>query len=105
MPVILYYSTTQEAATSILAGGFRDHWHLFGEGVFVSKVPFTMMEGAKGNEIIEITLDITEEELEYYAIVEDETLDEMGEWVVNSDCVIREWIMPATIINTRGQLR
>ena len=58
---ILFHSTTEDAAASILGGGFEDatgnyltnqEWN----GVWLSDVPFDVNEGAKGNVSIALPL-------------------------------------------------
>jgi len=89
----LYHRTTQEAADSIIKHGFRDGTGTYMTntvltGVWLSKVPLDSNEGAEGDVLLEVTIDITEAELTYYEVVEE------GK-------PYREWLIPADWLNSK----
>jgi hypothetical protein len=63
-------------------------------GVWLSNVPLDCNDGAKGNALLEVTLDLSEADLAEYEWVEEG--DGMGH---------REWLVPASLINPRMGLR
>ncbi len=95
----LYHRTTQERAEKILSGGFRDGRGRYGvlgavseySGVWVSDVPLDVNEGAEGDVLFRIHLDLPEDDLAYY------------EWVEDGKCY-REWLVPADVLNGHGRL-
>jgi hypothetical protein len=92
--VILFHRTTENAARSILADGFRNARGSYGmegivlEGVFVSDRPVDCNEGAKGDVLLRIELAQSESE-----IVDCEIVEDGKPW--------REWILPAELLNAR----
>ena len=87
-----------EAAKAIVAGGFRDATgsYMFLEteltGVFLSDVPLDCNEGARGDALLEVHVDVP--------------LDAMAEWEIveegeGAGCY-REWCVPAAWIATHG---
>lgn len=89
----LYHRTTSEAADQILAEGFRDNTDNYGveghsfTGVWVSDVPLDRNEGAWGDVLLQITLDVSESELADYEWVE--------EWPeIEGGKRYREWLVP-----------
>ena len=74
-PVRLYHRTN--AATAILADGFRDHEsHNFPPGVWLSASPLDVNEGAKGEQLLEVSLYMTAAEMFYeYEVTPSRKLD------------------------------
>jgi len=92
--MILYHRTTLHAAEAILKGGFRDATDYYmtereWSGVWLSNRPLDANEGAKGNVLLRVTIQVTEEELTYY------------EWVEEGK-MHREWLLPAKMLNSKG---
>jgi hypothetical protein len=93
--VIFYHRTN--AAEAILREGFRDRNGLVGahcagiEGVFLSNFVLDGNEGAKGNQLLEVTLP-DKRSIARYELIED------GK-------TYREWCVPARIINQHGTVR
>jgi hypothetical protein len=92
---IFYHRTA--AAEAILREGFRDaegSYMLVGmtlRGVFVSNVPLDCNEGAKGDQLLEVSLTASCDISDYEQIEEGK-----GH---------REWCVPAEIINRYGTVR
>ena len=93
MSLVLYHRTGGEAATSILADGFKDGTgtylaapHEF-SGVWLSNVPLDVNEGAWGDVLLKVTLELSEADLALY------------EWVEEGK-PYREWLVPAALINS-----
>jgi hypothetical protein len=90
--MIVYHTTTAEAADRIIQSGFRDSTgtymtdHLW-TGVWVSDRPLGTNEGAKGNFLLQIDLRVSEEDIAQY------------EWV-QEDSTYREWLIPAGLLNS-----
>jgi hypothetical protein len=89
-----YHRTTQEAARIILARGFKDGHGDYGFdvpllGLFLSAEPVGAQEGARGDALLEVTLELTDAEVEFHEIIEE------GK-------PFREWIFPADLINGQG---
>lgn len=88
---------TTEAAGAILAGGFRDAEGSYGlfettlRGVFLSRTPADVNEGAKGDEVLEVVIP-DNIDLADYAILE----ENRPAW---------EWCVPADLINRYGRVR
>jgi hypothetical protein len=91
--LILFHRTTQENARAILTTGFKDGvgnyltcqlW----TGVWFSDVPLDVNEGAKGDALLEIALDLAETDISEY------------EWVEEGK-PYREWLIPAGLLNSR----
>jgi hypothetical protein len=90
---MIYYHRTARAE-AILRDGFRDHEGSYGfdtilRGVFISDVPLDENEGAKGEELLEVTLDcdISEYQLTY------------------EGANYREWCVPAELLNRKATVR
>ena len=94
---IIFYHRT-DAAESILRDGFRDNNGLVGaqyagiEGVFLSNRPLDCNEGAKGDQLLEVTLP-SACDLSDYEIIDEENTS------------YREWCVPAEVINQHGKVR
>ena len=90
------YHTTDQAE-AILRDGFRDgtgSFMLAGltlTGVFVSRWPVDVNEGAKGEQVLEVTLP-DDLDLEPWEIAEE-------------DRPVWEWCVPADLLNERGTFR
>jgi hypothetical protein len=91
--IILYHRTNEAAAAAILRQGFIDHEGRYMvatsepfRGVWLSNIPLDANEGAKGDVLLEVLLNVTEKSIAKY------------EWVQES-WTYREWLMPAAIIN------
>jgi hypothetical protein len=93
--VTVFHRTTQEAATLILHGGFRDvtgryltnqEW----SGVWVADRPLDNSEGASGEIVLQI--EIPEKALRRY------------EWIEEAK-PYREWLVPASILNNAGTIK
>ena len=93
----LYHVTTRRAAKSILSHGFRDGSGSYMlesftlTGVFVSEQPLDSNEGAHGDTVLEIELDVDEHTLD-----DDELIEEGKPY--------REWCVPAARLNL-GRIR
>jgi|GEM_PF-4229669 len=95
-PVVFYHRTTLESAECVLAKVFRDgeghyltrHRH---KGVWLSDVPLAVNEGARGDILFKVSLDMNASELDCY------------EWVEEGKSY-REWLVPARVINPRMRL-
>jgi hypothetical protein len=97
--MIFYHRTNH--AEAILQNGFHDSEGSYGlegmtlRGVFLSNVPVGCNEGAKGDQLLEVTLPETCCDLGYYELVQiDEPITHY-----------REWCLPAAIINQHGKIR
>ncbi|QEH32103.1 hypothetical protein OJF2_05720 [Aquisphaera giovannonii] len=95
MPYSFFHRTP--AAEEILAGGFRDRrdsYMIVGleiEGVWISDRPLGPNEGTKGSHLLLVELDLPDEELAQYEIVE-------------ANKPYREWCVPSAIANA-GRVR
>lgn len=93
--ILLYHRTNQ--AEAILRDGFRDaegSYMLVGftlRGVFFSNKPLDCNDGAKGRQLLEITISDSID-LSYYELIEE-------------DKPYREWCIPAELINRNATLR
>lgn len=100
----LYHSTSDEAASAILAGGFRDATgsYMFAgmelTGVFLAPTPSNVNDGARGNTLLVVEINLSEGEAAAYAIQSQDP--ETGEWDEPT-----EYIMPAEVINRRASVR
>jgi hypothetical protein len=95
--MILFHSTTEDAAASILREGFEDAtgtymMSLWLTGVWVSDVPLDVNEGAKGNVLLRITLALPDAALSDFEVVEE------GKGY-------REWVIPAALLNEHGRVK
>ena len=92
--MIFYHRTP--AAQAIVSGGFRDATGSYGFGIMLTGVwladqPLDSNEGAKGEELLEVSVP-DEVDLSGFEFIE----DEKG---------YREWCVPAALINARGTIR
>ena len=97
MAVTLYHRTDRAAAEAIPWEGFRDNSDFYmtrqlQTGVWLSNVPLDENEGAHGDFLLRVSLDIGESELAKY------------EWVEKGK-VYREFLMPAELVNARGEVQ
>lgn len=95
--VILYHRTTRERAEAIKKGGFKDAIGTYFtdqefSGVWASNVPLDGNEGAFGDVLFQITLDLPETVIADY------------EWVEEGKGY-REWLIPAALLNPHASLR
>jgi hypothetical protein len=93
----LFHRTTDPAAASILTHGFKDARGTYmtatlHRGVWLSNVPVTVNEGAKGDALLEVMLDLPEAALATY------------EWI-GEEKLYREWLVPARLVNAHAQVR
>jgi hypothetical protein len=91
-PVRLYHRTSTAAAKAILAKGFRDSEGTHGttevtHGVWLSDVPLSINEGAKGDTLLCVTLTCDGERIEEF------------EWVEVGK-PYREWQIPAATLKS-----
>jgi hypothetical protein len=95
--MILYHRTTAANAEQILRDGFRDgvgsyltdrNW----SGVWLSDVPLDINEGAEGDTLLRVKLQMAEQAIADYELVEE------GK-------PYREWLIPARLINERALTR
>ena len=89
----LYHATTAETAKAILCEQFKNGTGSYltdsnHTGVWVSDCPLGTNEGAKGNVVLEVTLDVQESELAEY------------EWIEEGK-PYREWLIPEDMLNSR----
>jgi len=93
----LYHRTVDQAAAAILDQGFRDatggymttHDHA---GVWLSDMPLDANEGAVGDVLLEVILDVGDDVLGRY------------EWVEEGKRY-REFLVPAVVVNRHGTVR
>ena len=88
-----YHRTSAENARAIEESGFQNSiGYLFGNrawtGVWLTSMPLDRREGAEGDTLLKVKLDVPERELERW------------EWTGEKRC-FREWLIPAAIINRR----
>lgn len=94
----LFHGTTIENANRILSEGFKDGEGNYGTsewwtGVWLSNYPLDVNDTDRDLEaMLEVALDVDEADLDEY------------EWV-QEGCAYREWLVPASVINTRGTVR
>jgi hypothetical protein len=95
--VILYHRTTRKNADAILKCGFKDgsgtyltdrRW----SGVWLSNIPLDCNEGAVGEILLEIRLDLPESAIADY------------EWIEEGKSY-REWLIPAALLNSHVSLK
>ena len=95
--MIFYHRTNQ--AEAILQSGFLDFEGSSGlegmtlQGVFLSDIPVDCNEGAKGDQLLEVTLPEDCCDFGYY------------EWVSDQPRRYREWHIPAEILNQHSKIR
>jgi len=95
--VILYHRTHYKAARAILANGFKDgvgtyltrHTH---RGVWLSNTPLDINEGASGDTVLEVRLNIRRAEINAY------------EWKEEGKGY-REFLVPARVVNAHMAVR
>jgi hypothetical protein len=97
--MILFHRTTNGNAAEILRAGFRDsqghyltselHLHL---GVWCSDVPLDENEGACGDTLLRISLDLAEDEISTY------------EWI-EEGIGYRSWLLPAGLANAHTSVQ
>ena len=92
MSVVLYHRTTRERAETIVQDGFRDAVGTYltettHAGVWLSDVPLDVNEGAKGDALLRVVLDLTDRELSVYEWIEEGK--PYGEWLIPAG-VVRE---------------
>jgi hypothetical protein len=61
-------------------------------GVWLSDKPLDANEGARGDVLLKVKLDLTEEQLDDY------------EWIEEGKAY-REWLIPAALVNAKGTVR
>jgi hypothetical protein len=91
----LYHATTLDDAQSIMANGFRDgqdgpanHTHA---GVWLTMPPVDVTEGARGDAVLSVDLDVSPEEIGAYEIVKEGRR-------------YREFLMPAETVNAHARI-
>lgn len=93
----LYHSTTLESAQQILVSGFRDGSDDYGcvghvlTGVFLADSPVDVNEGAAGDAVLCVDLDVPSDEIDAWEIIEEYKR-------------FREFMIPAATINARGHV-
>lgn len=94
--VILYHSTEPRSAQLILQNGFVDgpaYSELLNiAGVWLSDRPLDGNEGAKGDVLLEVQMDLEDAELADFEVIED------GK-------PYREWCAPAALVNQNAAVR
>jgi hypothetical protein len=90
MGTVLYHRTTRQITQSIIQDGFRDGVGNYltestYAGVWFSDMPLDVNEGAKGDTLVRVTLDLSGEELLKYQWIEEGKL-------------YREWLIPAVVV-------
>jgi hypothetical protein len=94
--LIFYHRTNQ--AEAILQSGFRDFEGSYGlegmtlQGIWLSDMPIDCNEGAKGDELLEVSLAEDCCDLDYYELIMEGRR-------------YREWCLPAEILNRYGKVR
>ena len=94
--VTLYHRTTEGVARHIVADGFRDSESYYGtenphSGVWLSDRPLDADEGAVGNALLRVELNIGDREIAQF------------EWIEDGK-PYREWLIPACLINELGTI-
>ena len=90
-----FHRTTKEAAEQILREGFRNRTGYYGfsgmeiTGTWLSHVPVDSNEGAKGDVLLVVDLNVLENEIADFE-------------VQDAERCYREWAIPAPLINSRG---
>lgn len=93
----LFHRCYAEDADAILQAGFKDGTGTYMtkheySGVWLSNVPLDANEGAFGDTLLAVELNLTDEELRKY------------EWVEEGKGY-REWLIPAALVNCRSRIR
>jgi hypothetical protein len=97
MSLKLFHRTYSQDADSILQSGFKDGTgnymtaHKY-SGVWLSKVPLDANEGAFGDTLLEVELELSEEALRQF------------EWFEEGKG-FREFLIPAALINAKAKVR
>jgi hypothetical protein len=98
--VNLYYVVPRETAIEILLDGFWDTVHPFlphreEEGVWLTSHPLSVNEGwpEEFDTVLEVKLPLTRDELRLWEWTEDSREDVWG------------WLIPAEVVNAKGQVR
>lgn len=91
----LYHRTSRANAEAILREGFRDNTDYYltrrlHTGVWFSNLPLDENEGACGDTLMCVSLDLSESKLARYEWVEDGKGN-------------REWLIPARVVNLHGR--
>jgi len=94
--MLLFHRTTKDRADAILKWGFQDNtgYYMTAEkhsGVWLSDVPLDINEGARGDTLLTVDLQLPEDVLDLY------------EWVEEGK-PYREWLIPADIVNCNGTI-
>jgi len=97
MALRLFHRTSAETAEAILKSGFKDGTGSYltaqeYSGVWLSDVPLDPNEGAFGDILLEVMLNVPEQELEQF------------EWKEEGKGY-REWLVPALLINSKAVVR
>jgi hypothetical protein len=95
--VILYHRTRAETAERIKTEGFRDGSGTYLSdtvltGVWLSNIPLDGNEGAYGDVLLEVNIDLPAADMDYYECVEE-------------DKPYREWLIPAERLNAHSTLK
>jgi hypothetical protein len=96
MAMKLFHGTSAGTARVILSSGFKDgigNYLTTNEypGVWLSNVSLDANEGAEGDTLLEVNLDLADEELRPY------------EWAKEGK-PYREWLIPAALFNFKGRV-
>jgi hypothetical protein len=86
--VRLWHRTSEEAARSILEGGFKDHTGTYLtdvelSGVWLSDVPLDGNEGCKGRVLLRVDMDVPESAIAEFECIEEER--PYTEWLIPAD--------------------
>jgi hypothetical protein len=97
MSMKLYHRTSAQAAAAILCSGFEDRSGTYltteeWSGVWLSDVPLDINQGALGDTLLIVELDLAEEQLRDY------------EWIEEGK-PYREWLIPAALVNAKVRIR
>ncbi len=97
MSLTLFHRTEAENAESILRSGFEDGHGKYltaneYSGVWLSDIPLDANEGAFGDTLLGVDLDLSEKELGQY------------EWIEEGKG-FREFLIPAALINEKANVR
>jgi hypothetical protein len=89
--VTLYHRTTEDIARLIVVDGFRDGEGYYGteylhSGVWLSDRPLEADEGALGNALLRVELNVGDQQISQF------------EWIEDGK-PYREWLIPARLIN------
>jgi hypothetical protein len=95
--ILLFHKTTLQAATQILRDGFRDGTSPYMtdqefSGVWLSDRPLGANEGVWGDTLLEVSVDLTVDDLDAW------------EWIEDGKAH-REWLIPADLLNPKCGVR